>query len=132
MLHDRYAPQVRWYLWDAKLCLSQNWSGNRWRRNRHTCSLGYRILRCKVQCLRYLETTAIQAILTSKTVKILAVYLTPTRNLIDSDMSDCPAGRHMFLLVSDLNAKHVGWNFRLIKTKSRFWYVYANENSFLI
>ena len=45
-----------------------------------------------VQGLQHLEGTAIQIMLASKPVKILAAYLSPTRPLIASDLSACLGG----------------------------------------
>jgi hypothetical protein len=70
--------------------------------------------------------------LANKTLILLAVYLSATRHLIDSEMSECPAGRIPVLMVADLNAKHVGSSSRLIKTRSRLWYAYFKEDSFVI
>jgi len=60
------------------------------------------------------EATAIQAVLASKPVKILAVYLSPTQPLIASDLSACLGGGLPVLMAGDLNAKHVEWNSGLI------------------
>jgi hypothetical protein len=65
--------------------------------------------------------------LASKPVKILAVYLSPSQPVFDSDLSACPRG-----VLSNLNAKHVDWNFRLITTMGRHLHDYASENSCLI
>lgn len=59
-----------------------------------------------VQGQKHLEATAIQVMLASKPVKILAVYLSPSRPLIASDLSSCLGGLTV-LMVGDLNAKHV-------------------------
>jgi len=42
-----------------------------------------------------------------KKVKILAVYLSPSRPQIASDLSTCLCGGLSVLMVGDLNAKHV-------------------------
>jgi hypothetical protein len=60
-----------------------------------------------VQDLKHLKTTAIQITLASKPVKILAVYLSPSRPLVDSDLSSCLRGGLSVLMVGDLNAKHM-------------------------
>ena len=85
-----------------------------------------------VQGLEHLEDTAIQVILVSKAVKILAAYLSPSRPLIASDLSACHGGGLPVLMAGDLNAKHVEWNSRLITKRCRLLRDYADENSCLI
>jgi endonuclease/exonuclease/phosphatase family metal-dependent hydrolase len=85
-----------------------------------------------VQGLQYLEATAIQVTLANKPVKILAVYLSPTRPLIVSDLAACLGGGLPVLMAGDLNAKHVDWNSRLITTRGRLLRAYADKNSCLI
>jgi hypothetical protein len=48
--------------------------------------------------------------LASKPVKILAVYLSPSRPLIASDLPACLGGGFPVLMAGNLNAKHVEWN----------------------
>ena len=67
-----------------------------------------------VQSLQYLEVTAIQVMLANIAVKILAVYLSPSRPLIASELFACFSGGLPVLMASDLNAKHVEWNSRII------------------
>ena len=64
-----------------------------------------------VQGLKHLEATAIQIMLGNKPVKILAVYLTPARPLIASDLSGLAAVFPSSWRVT--NAKHLNWNSRL-------------------
>jgi hypothetical protein len=63
--------------------------------------------------LNHLEVTAIQVTLTGKPVKILAVYLSPSRPLIGADLNACFCGGLPVLMAGDLNAKHVDWNSRM-------------------
>jgi hypothetical protein len=59
-------------------------------------------------------------------VKILAAYLSPSRPLIEADLSACLSGGLPVLMAGDLNAKHVDWNSRLITTRCRHLLDYAN------
>jgi hypothetical protein len=52
--------------------------------------------------------------LANRSVKILAVYLSPFRPLIASDLSACLDGSLPAVMAVELNAKHVKWNSRLI------------------
>jgi hypothetical protein len=65
----------------------------------------------------HLEATAIQVITASKVVKTLVVYLSPSWNIIDSDLSSCLGSGLPLLMAGDLNAKHVNWNSKLIRTR---------------
>ena len=78
------------------------------------------------QGLKHLKATAIQVMMASKPVKILAVYLSPSR-------PDCfgPVFLPWRRSYRPLNAKHVDWNSRLI-TRDRLWRDYADKNSCLI
>jgi hypothetical protein len=69
--------------------------------------------------------------LASGPVKILAANLSPSRPLIDADLSACLSGGIPVLMAGDLNAKHVDWNSRLI-TRGMHLRDYANEHSCLI
>jgi endonuclease/exonuclease/phosphatase family metal-dependent hydrolase len=82
-----------------------------------------------VQGRKHLEATAIQVMLVSKPVKILAVYLSPSRHLFASDLSAFLGGGLPILMAGDLNAKHRDWNYREIKTRGRFLCDCADENS---
>jgi len=66
-----------------------------------------------VSGLTHLEATAIQVILASRMVKILAAYLSPSRPLIGADLTPCFGGGLPVLIDGDLNAIHVEWNSRL-------------------
>jgi hypothetical protein len=57
--------------------------------------------------LTHLQTTAIQVRLAGKPVKILAVYLSPSRPLIGAELTACFGGGLTVLMAGDLNAKHV-------------------------
>ena len=67
----------------------------------------------------HLEATAIHTKLAGRPVKILAVYISPSRHLIKRDISACLAGGLPVLMARDLNAKHVDWNSRLTTTRGR-------------
>jgi hypothetical protein len=69
--------------------------------------------------------------LVSKPVKILAVYLSPSRSMIASDLSACPGGGLPVFMASDLNSKHLDWNSRLVTKIGRPLRDYA-DNSCLI
>jgi hypothetical protein len=60
-----------------------------------------------VQGLEHLEATTFPVMLASKPVKILALYLSPSRPLIASDLSECLGGGLPVLMAGDLNSKHV-------------------------
>jgi hypothetical protein len=70
--------------------------------------------------------------LANRPAKILAVYLSPSRPLIDSDLSAYVGGDLPVLMAGDLNAKHVEWNARLTTKRGRFLRDYADRNSCLI
>ena len=82
--------------------------------------------------LTQLEATAIHVMLACGPVKILAAYLSPSRPLIEADLSACPSGGLPVLMAGDLNAKYLDWNSRLITTRGRRLRDYANEHSCLI
>jgi len=82
-----------------------------------------------VKGLRHVDATVMLA---SRPLRILAVYLSPSRPLIELDLSACLCGGVSFLMAGDLNAKHMEWNSRLITTGGRLGFNYTNENSCLI
>jgi hypothetical protein len=53
--------------------------------------------------LRNLEATAIELMLAGKPTKILAVYVSPCRPLIKSDLTACLSGGLPVLMAVDLN-----------------------------
>jgi hypothetical protein len=69
--------------------------------------------------LQQLEANAIEIMLANKPVKILAVYLSPSRPLIDSELSACFGIGVPVLMAGDLNAKQVEWNSRLTTRRGR-------------
>ena len=85
-----------------------------------------------VPSLTQLESTAIHTELAGRPVKILAVYLSPSRPLIRADLDVCFGGGLPVLMAGDLNAKHVDWNSRLITTRGKLLRDYADSNSCLI
>ena len=64
-------------------------------------------------------------------MKILAVYLSPSRPLIGADLDVCFGGGLPVLMAGDLNAKHVDWNSRL-STRGKLLRDYADSKSCLI
>jgi hypothetical protein len=82
--------------------------------------------------LTQLEATAIHVMLASGTLKILAVYLSPSRLIVESDLSACFGGGVPVLMVGDLNAKHVDWKSRLTTTRGKLLFDYASRNSCVI
>jgi hypothetical protein len=65
-------------------------------------------------------------------VKILAVYLSPSRTPIGAVLYVCFGGGLQVLLAVELNAKHIDWNSRLTTTREKFRRDYADGNSCLI
>jgi hypothetical protein len=65
-------------------------------------------------------------------VKILAVYLSPSRPLIGADLNACFGGGLRVLLAGDLNAKHVDWNSLMTTRRGKLLRDYADGNSCLI
>lgn len=57
-----------------------------------------------------LEETAIYVMLASGPVKILAVYLLPSRPIVNLDLSSSFSGGYPILIAADLSAKHLDWN----------------------
>ena len=82
--------------------------------------------------LTHLEATAIQVTMSGKPVKILAVYLSPSRPLIGADLTACFGGGPPVLMAGDLNAKHVEWNSRMTTRRGKLLRDYADVNSCLI
>jgi hypothetical protein len=77
-----------------------------------------------------LEETAIYVMLASGPVKILSVYLLPSRPVIDLDLSACLSSGDPILMAGDLSAKHLDWNPMLSTMGSLL--NYTSENSCLI
>jgi endonuclease/exonuclease/phosphatase family metal-dependent hydrolase len=65
-------------------------------------------------------------------VKLVAAYLSPTRPLIESDLSECISAGFPVLLAGDLNAKHTDWNSRLTTSRGSLLRDYAIRNTCLI
>jgi hypothetical protein len=82
--------------------------------------------------LTQLEATAAYILLASGPLKILAVYLSPSRPLGGLDLSACFGGGSPVLMAGDLNAKHVDWNSRLTTTRGKLLRDYGSGNSCLI
>jgi hypothetical protein len=79
-----------------------------------------------------LEGTIIETKLVGRPVKILSVYLSPSRFLIKSDLSACLSGALLVLMAGDLNAKHVDWNSRLNLIRGKLLGDYCSTHSCLI
>jgi hypothetical protein len=71
-------------------------------------------------------------VLARRPVKIVATYLSPTRPLIDSDLTACLSRGLPVLMVGDLNAKHKVWNSRLFTARGALVRDYSDGNAFLI
>jgi hypothetical protein len=82
--------------------------------------------------LTQLEETAVHIMLPSGPLKILAVYLSPFRPIVGSDLSACFDGGFPILMLGDLNAKHVDWNSRLTTTRGKLLRDYTRGNCCLI
>jgi exonuclease III len=59
-----------------------------------------------VSGLQDLEATAMQLVLPTRPVKIVAAYASLTQPLIESDLTECLSRRFPVLMAGDLNAKH--------------------------
>jgi hypothetical protein len=81
--------------------------------------------------LTHLEA-AIQVTMAGRPVKILAVYISPSRPLIGEDLTACFGGGLPVLMAGDLNAKHVEWNSRMTTRRGKHLRDYADGNSCLI
>jgi hypothetical protein len=79
-----------------------------------------------------MEATAIQVTMTGKQVKILAVYLSPSRPLIGVEQTACFGGGLPVLMAGDLNDKHMDWNSRMTTRREKLLRDYADGNSCLI
>jgi hypothetical protein len=69
--------------------------------------------------LTQLEATAIQIMLASGPLKILAVYLSPSLSIVGSDVSTFFGGGFLVLMAGDLNAKHVDCDSRLTTARGK-------------
>jgi hypothetical protein len=85
-----------------------------------------------VSGLQHLEAIAIHLVLATRPVKLAAAYLSPTRPLIESDLSECLSGVFRTLLAGDLNAKHTDWNSRLTTARGSLLRDYFIRNTCLI
>jgi hypothetical protein len=82
--------------------------------------------------LTHLKVTAIQVTMAGRPVKILAVYLSHSRQLIGADLTACFGGVLSVLVVSDLKAKHVDLDSRMTTRRWKLLRDYADGNSCLI
>jgi hypothetical protein len=74
--------------------------------------------------------------LASSLLKVVAVYLSPSRPIMGSDLPACFGGGLLVLMggggEGGLNAKHVDWNSRLTTTGGKILRDYASGNTCLI
>ena len=82
-----------------------------------------------VSNLQQLEATAICANIGGRPVKLVAVYLSPLRSLLDADLSECFGGGKPVFLAGDLNAKHREWNSRVNSPRGVLLRDFATANS---
>jgi hypothetical protein len=75
--------------------------------------------------LTQLEAIAIHIILASGPLKILAVYISPSRPLVGSDLCACFGGGSPVFMAGDLNVKLVDWNSRLTTSRGKLLSDYA-------
>jgi hypothetical protein len=85
-----------------------------------------------VSGLQHRETTAMHLVLATRPMKLVAAYLSPTRPLIESDLTERLNGGFPVLIAGDRNAKHADWNSRLITARGSLLRYYANRNFCLI
>jgi hypothetical protein len=78
--------------------------------------------------LTQLEATAVHIMLASGTLKILAVYLSPSRPIVGSGLSACFGEGFPILMTGDVNAKHVDWHSRLATTRCKLLRYYDSGN----
>jgi hypothetical protein len=64
--------------------------------------------------LQYLEATATHLVLATRPVKLVSAYLSPTRPLIESDLTECLSREIPVPIAGDLNARYKDWNSRPI------------------
>jgi hypothetical protein len=79
-----------------------------------------------------MEATDIQVKMGGKPTRIMAVYQSPSRPLLDTDLTTCLGGGLPVLMAGDLNAKHVEWNSRVVTRRGGLLRDYADKNSCLI
>jgi hypothetical protein len=84
-----------------------------------------------VSRLQHLEATAIHLVLATRPVKLVSAYLSPTRHLMESELTVCLSGGIPVLMAGDLNANHTDWNSRLIAARGSLLRDYAVRNSCL-
>jgi hypothetical protein len=85
-----------------------------------------------VSDLQYLEATAIHLVLATRPVKLASSYLSPTRPLIELDLTECLSGGIPVLMTGDLDAKHKDWNSRLTTARESLLRDHAYRNSCFI
>jgi hypothetical protein len=81
-----------------------------------------------VSGLQQLEATSKHLVLATRPMKIAAAYLSPTRQLFESDRTECMSGELTALMTGDVNAKHTDWNSRLITARGSLLCDQANRN----
>jgi hypothetical protein len=81
--------------------------------------------------LQYLEVTDTHFVLATRPVKLVSACLSPTRPLMESDMTECLSWEIPVLMACDFNGKHTDWNSRLITARGSLLCDYADGNSCL-
>jgi hypothetical protein len=128
MLDDRDPPQVRRSLPEGKLCLQSQRPVNCKRRNSHPGSPWHRSSRCSHPKPRVPGGHCHSGKDGSKPARILAVYLLPSRPLLDAYLTACLP----VLIAGDPNAKHLECNSRVVTRRGRLLRECADKNSCLI
>jgi hypothetical protein len=84
-----------------------------------------------VSGLHHLEAIAVHLVFATRPVKLVAAYLSPTRPLIESDLSECLSGVFPVLMAGDINAKHTEWSSRPTTARGYHPRDYAIRNTCL-
>jgi hypothetical protein len=82
-----------------------------------------------VSGVQHLEATTVHLVLATRPVNLVAAYLSPTRPLIESYLTECLSGGFSVFMVGDLNAKHTDWNSGLTTDRGSLLRDYANRNT---
>ena len=85
-----------------------------------------------VSKLRQMEAITICVNIGGTPVKLMAVYLSPLRSLVDADLFECIGGGTPVILAGDLNDKHKDWNSRLNSPRGVLLREFASTNSCIV
>ena len=77
-------------------------------------------------------TTAICVNIGGRPVKLVAVYLSPLRSLVDADLSECISGGTLVLLTGELSTKHKYCNSKLNSARGALLREFAAANSRIV